>query len=444
MTRSGISLLTRSASQIVTTALRRARIIPVRQPISDTDLQNGIDALNDFVAELRTQGWHLWKQKELVLFLEQGKQSYFLGESGDRSVFLDDLIQAEVLVNTPALSNTISISDTSEFVGADDILSFNPTTSTADWTTVDATLVFSGVDTLTLTNTGVDGNTSYIAIETTPQQNYFFQVNFTSISTTSRIEVFSGASTTLLASTDFPTGTTDAVVFFTATEATSFIRITAVGAIAESAVFDSVRLRDVATGEELGFRVNAGVREWGVVTRVIDGNVLALFNPTVNESVASESVFAFKQRPPRPMKLRNYRSKNAKFDDEIPVTTWTRQEYFKQTNKGSQGLPTQAYYNPTLDNGRLYVWQTANDVDQLLLFTADLPIEIFVENANDPDFPAEWFNMLAWNLASQLGPQYGIPGNRQQVLDLKATQSKEDALDWDEESGSLFATPDGR
>ena len=61
MATSGVNILSKSAADIVTSALRRARIIPVRQPVSSIDLETGIEALNNMVAELRAQGWHLWK-----------------------------------------------------------------------------------------------------------------------------------------------------------------------------------------------------------------------------------------------------------------------------------------------------------------------------------------------------------------------------------------------
>ena len=99
----------------------------------------------------------------------------------------------------------------------------------------------------------------------------------------------------------------------------------------------------------------------------------------------------------------------------------------KQTIKNSQGLPTQVYYQPTLVNGRLYIWQTASDVNQMILFTGDTPLEITEENADSPDFPAEWFEMLSWGLSALIGPEYGIPDNRQSKLDTKAFEEKEDA-----------------
>ena len=105
------TVLNRTASDIVTSALRKARIIPVRQQVSSIDMQIGIDALNGFVAALRADGWHMWKSEEYLLFLEKGKTDYFIGQSGDHCTFLDDFIQTTLLSATVPLSNTIDITD---------------------------------------------------------------------------------------------------------------------------------------------------------------------------------------------------------------------------------------------------------------------------------------------------------------------------------------------
>ncbi len=439
MATSGVNILTRSASDIVTSALRRARIIPVRQPVSSIDLQTGIDALNNMVAELRAQGWHLWKSDEYVLFLDQGVTDYQIGPTGDRAVLLDDFIQTLVTVETPDNEQSIEITSTSEFSGSDDVLDFDPASSVSGWTTLDADIE-STDGTFNISTTDTDGYAQYEAITTTQDTDYFFQINITSASATVRIEALSGLSLTVLATVDTSTGET--FLSFTATEESVILRITVVGAGGEEVEFNSVRLRETDTGEKIGFRVDASLREWNIVTHVQSSTILDLKNETVNISEVNDVVFAYKNLPPRPLKLRNYRSKNASFDDEIPMNTWSRSQYMKQTIKTSQGLPTQAYYDPKLDDGRLYLWQTANDVNQIILFTGDKPLEIFIENANTPDFPAEWFNFLSWGVAAEIGPEYGIPNARQQVLEKFALTSKETASDWDEEQGSLLIGPD--
>lgn len=430
--------LARTASDIIESALRRARIIPVRQPVSSIDFTTGMKALNNFVAKLRSQGWHLWKTEEYVLFLDQAKTDYNIGPSGNRAVFLDNLLQTTLTVATVASATQITVASTTGFTGADNILTVVPTASITGWISSNAVPV-SASNVITITNSVVNGYSEY-TVDTTSGLEYFFEVDVTETTGEVTLEVRSGISDTLIISQAVTVNGTQ-IINFTATEASTKLRFVNDNIAGVTAVSNFL-FKQINTGETIGFRVSAALREWGTVKRVISATVLELTSGITNVAAISETVLAFKSLPDRPLKLLNYRSKNVLFNDEIPMNTWSRSQYMKQTNKISQGLPTQAYYQPNLTNGRLYVWQTASDVNQIVLFSGDTPLEITQENSDNPDFPAEWFEMLSWGLASLIGPEYGIPDNRQLKLDAKAFEEKEDALDWDEEGGSLLIGPD--
>lgn len=438
MARSGVNVLNKTAAQIISSALRRARIIPVRQPVSSIDFATGLEALNNFIAKLRSQGWHLWKSEEYVLFLDQGKTDYFLGPTGDHACLFDNFIQDSLAIAAAPSDTQLQISDTSRFTGSDDVLDFNPATSSSNWSVNNAAVSSDGT-TLTITNSAINGYAQYQPIDTTTGTNYFFEVDVTENVGEVTLQVYSGISTTLITSQTVTSNGTQ-TIFFDATEASTILRIVNDNAAGSTAV-TNFRLRQTDTGERIGFRVSGSLREWNIVTRVISSTIVQVKNVVANAGSVGTSVFAYKTLPPRPLKLRHYRSKDATATSEIPVNTWSREEYMRQTIKSSQGLPTQIYYQPELDNGRVYVWQTASDVNQIVLFTGDTPLEIFVENAENPDFPAEWFEMLSWGLASLIGPEYGVPPERQARLDAQAAIEKEDALDWDQEQGSLFVVP---
>lgn len=445
MATSEVTTLNQSAASIITKALRKARIIPAMQPIPPQYYELGIEALNLLIARYRNKNWSLWKQKEMVLFLEEGKKKYSLGPTGDRASCFDEFIQASVLTDTPSNETSIELDNITGINGAEDILDFNPTSSVGGWTTNNATISLIDTNTLQIEDTAVGGYADFQQIAVVPGRTYFFQINLLETSNATEISVLAGQSLTVINSAVFSTLTPfEAFIQFTATEDSVVLRIATQGAFSgETVDFDSVRLRDTSTGEQLGFRVDATLREWNVVTRVGPGpNTVQLLNVTQNPSVAGQTVFVFKDLPQRPLKLRNYRSKDALFDDEIPVNTWSRAQYMKQTIKSSKGLPTQAYFNPTLDDSELYVWQTASDVNQLLLFTANEPLQVMTENIDSPDFPDGAVNFLVWALASEIGPEFGVPDNRQATLDAKAAVLEKDFLDTDEEQGSLYATPD--
>ena len=173
------------------------------------------------IAALRAEGWNLWKQEEYVLFLDQGKTDYNIGPTGDRAVFLDNLLQTTLTVATVAAATQITVASTTGFTGADNLLSTNPTTSTSNWVSVNAGVASDGTI-LTITNTAINGYSEF-SVDTTSGVEYFFQVDVTETTGQVTLEVRSGLSVTLITSQAVTTNGTQ-IVNFTATEASSRLR----------------------------------------------------------------------------------------------------------------------------------------------------------------------------------------------------------------------------
>ena len=100
-------------------------------------------------------------------------------------------------------------------------------------------------------------------------------------------------------------------------------------------------------------------------------------------------------------------------------------------------MPTNFYYTPSLDNGEMFIWQTASNVRQVLRFTFERTIEDFDSTANNPDFPIEWSRALIWNLAADIGPEYKTPELDMNRIERKAAEYLDNMLGWDEEMTSI-------
>ena len=124
------------------------------------------------------------------------------------------------------------------------------------------------------------------------------------------------------------------------------------------------------------------------------------------------------------------------------MNTWSRQEYFNQVNKASRGTIVNCYYSPQLNNGRMYVWQTASSVNDLLLFTFERQLEDITCGDETMDFPVEWLEALVYNLAARLADDYDVPPVKLQSVNSKAGIFLDDILGWDEEMTSLNLQPD--
>lgn len=201
-------------------------------------------------------------------------------------------------------------------------------------------------------------------------------------------------------------------------------------------------LIDSGSADKIGIRLADDTRQWTTIENVNSSTSIQITDILTDAGVIGDSVFTYTTDLEKPLRVPDGRRLSFGNDDEIPLTKWSNQQYFAQTLKTSQGTPTNFYYQPKRDDGRLYIWQTADDVDKMVNFTFERTLEDFDESSNNPDFPVEWNLCLVWNLAAIMGPQYKIPLDALQIIMIKAEQLLEDVLGWDEELTSLNVQPD--
>jgi hypothetical protein len=127
---------------------------------------------------------------------------------------------------------------------------------------------------------------------------------------------------------------------------------------------------------------------------------------------------------------------------ETPLMEMSRQEYFDLPIKTTTGRPSAYYYDPQLSLGKIYLWPTvATGVTATLKFSYQRTVEDFDAAANEPDFPQEWFECLAYNLAARLAPKFGATiGPEVAAI---AIESLDDLMGWDREPASVFFQPVG-
>jgi hypothetical protein len=141
----------------------------------------------------------------------------------------------------------------------------------------------------------------------------------------------------------------------------------------------------------------------------------------------------------RPQKLLHaFRSDIFGFDTEIKIIGSS--EYFRQSNKTSDGPPVEVWYNPQGNQatGKLHVWPDdgGKNWDKVVLICQHLPDD-FDGSSDNPDFPIEYGNALIWGLAAELASEYGLPENEQGRLWSIAKHKLETQLDYDQENADV-------
>lgn len=442
---------TQTAGQIIANALRDARIIPSEQPIQPVDFQNGLTALNVVIKHWQSQGIHLWSETEAILPLITGQRKYLLGPEGDKiavaSTFFNTTLSADIaaldtIIPLTAVSGLTTDGQSISISGAPDILTFNPASSTQDWTPNNATLTTLGTS-LEIENTAaLNGNAQY-SLETDIGTTY--QVDFTYTQDTSASAVFRMFDTTgtLATTTLFASGT--ASLSFTARDlSTTFECANGDAIIFATSLVDSLNYREKTAGDRIGIELDDGSRFWDHVVTVDSTTQVTINNGVPSTATSANSVYTYSTDIARPMRLLQARFGETLTASEIPVRQWSRDEYFDQPDKDSTGTVVNWYYTPELTRGELYVWQVANSINQVLRFTYIDPIEIPTALTDSLEFPSEWYMPLKWAVAAELGPSYGISQQRQIILEQKALTTLDNVLGFDVERESLSLQPDFR
>jgi len=435
-------VLTTTAKDIVYGALRAAGIIrPTEDPQAE-DLETGVEALNGLVKFFQAQGNHLWKQTEGILFTDVAKEKYLLGPGGDHATTEADFINTTLTVVGVTSDLTLTVASVTGMAGAANLITIDPLLSTQPWTAGNSATIAIASGKLTVTNGAASAGYADYTLNVTPGATYLVDYGFelgTSVSAT--LSVIDPVDATVYDS-NTELATTDGVLEFTATEDTATFRIANTSTtIGEDSHLTKLELRNKADGDKVGVKLDDGSRHWSNIIR-INGLVLSINDALPSDAAIGLSVFTYTTILPRPLRVYNPRSETIGQDNEIPIRKWSRQQYMRQPSKDSQGTIVKLYYSPQLTQGELYVWQTSADTDQVARFTFDAPIVIASDALDAPDFPAEWFLPLKWNVAKEILPEYRVSDSRKKEIKERAKETLAEALDFDEEDCSVYVGPD--
>ncbi len=134
---------------------------------------------------------------------------------------------------------------------------------------------------------------------------------------------------------------------------------------------------------------------------------------------------------------------------DVPMTMFSRQEYFDQPNKViSPGIPVNFYFDPKVDEGTLYLWpcpsvQTAAQFT--IRYTYLRFLEIQTATNQTLDIPQQWIEPIMWNGAKRLITQYPVNDpNLANMLLMQAQEYWNRLTAWDNEPASLFMQADQR
>ncbi len=213
--------------------------------------------------------------------------------------------------------------------------------------------------------------------------------------------------------------------------------LSAIAALGASTItVDSVT--GIANGDVIGVVQDDYTIHWTTVNGAPSGSTIPLTAVTTVAAAVDSHVYTYTSIAQRPLTVKGARLR-VNDGNETPLRVATRQEYFGYTNKTSTGQITAVYYDPQIDNGVLYTYQTSNNVNDVILLTVQRQVADYDSPNDTSDFPVEWLDAIIKNLAKEWLTKYGVDSETAAQVRLDAKEALQDAEDFDMEDSFSFA-----
>lgn len=129
-------------------------------------------------------------------------------------------------------------------------------------------------------------------------------------------------------------------------------------------------------------------------------------------------------------------------DDSVEMSKVSRSGFDNLSAKNSEGVSNQFYYDPQIDDGRLFIWPASEDTDYHIKLVLKAPAPDFVSGDEDLYMPQKWFLPVYMLLAEIIAPDCGVPLNLQYKISQLAEKYYMMVRDGDFEDGtSIQFTP---
>ncbi len=214
---------------------------------------------------------------------------------------------------------------------------------------------------------------------------------------------------------------------------------TAVTAGASSLVVDSTT--GMLASDAVGVVLDDKTIEWDTISSVTNSTTLALTGTISAAAAVDNTVFTYTTKLGRPLRVLDIERTNAD-DLDTPIKMISHREYQRLPNKTTVGKTNEAYYQPEIPDGFIYLWPEPETAADRMRLTCAFPIEDFDTSSNNPDLPQEWLDALTWGLARRLLPSYGRTGEVAALILREAQDSYDIVLGWDREPESTYFTPE--
>ncbi len=198
-------------------------------------------------------------------------------------------------------------------------------------------------------------------------------------------------------------------------------------------------------GDYIGVMNDSDDLEWGLIAAIPDATSVTTDTALVVAASDNNWIYTFTDKAERPLKIIDVQRRDESTSPiDIPVNLLSRARYYDLSNKTETGRVVDYYYDPQLTAGDFYPWLTPEDSSDRLIITFRRTLEDFDAATDNPDFPQEWFDALAYNLAVRVAHKYSVALSIKRDLEKDAAIKLAEVEGFDNEDASIFFQPNYR
>lgn len=197
----------------------------------------------------------------------------------------------------------------------------------------------------------------------------------------------------------------------------------------------------MSASDNIGIVLDDGTIHWTTISGA-PGSPTTIADGLASAATSGNVVFTYTSKIARPQRIdADSAYWHSSDGQDTPINIISRSDYSKLSNKTTQGKIVQAFYDPQLVNGTLYLWPTPDDATDVLKFWYERVIEDFDTTNDTPDFAIEWSEALILGLASRMSRTSPLSFQERMELKAAADEALNIAMNYDRESVSTFFQP---
>jgi len=194
-------------------------------------------------------------------------------------------------------------------------------------------------------------------------------------------------------------------------------------------------------GDNIGIRLDTDVIHWTTIDSFVPDDTVTIATAIPSAVALGNEVYTYTLTAPRPYKIMEVVLRDTSGQDR-PLESISQQEYMEIADKGTTGEPSLYYYDPQLDNGKIYFWPVIDKNDYKIIYRYVKVYDDLDASSDNAEFPITWLLAIIYGLAMHLGVIYAVEDTNYKRIIATASRTFKRVNSVDVENTSIEFEPD--